>query len=332
MTAIGSPTLLFHERLQSAVNGLRREADVARIEVVTGRRSDLAGVLGERLGAAHILRKSIADVELGRQAAARAALRGTTTQAALGAVASGSATLGADALAAVGRGDNAALSFAAVDARSALEDAFTRLNGAVDGVFLFSGDATDRPPLADVETFLADIGALYAAAPDNVQYEADLDAYFTAPAGGFFANVYRGGTGAAPDFDLGGGERARPSIRADAAEIRDLLRGLATIAVGAAQGASADRDLRLGAAASTLNAGAQGVTLTRAAIGLEEARIEAARARLDNEDAALTLAYNEATARDPYEAASRLAALEAQLEATYTLTARASRLSLVNFL
>jgi flagellar hook-associated protein 3 FlgL len=332
MAAIGSPTLLFHERLSSAVSGLRRQADTARLEVITGRKADLVGALGGRLGAAHLLKKALDDVELGRQATARAALRGGTTQSVLGSIAAGAASLGAGALSAVGRGDNAALSFAAIDARSALEDAVVRLNGAVEGVYLFSGDAVDRPPLASADTLIADIAALYAAAPDAVQYEASLDAYFAPPSGGFFTNVYRGGVGAAPDLDLGDGVKARPSTRADAAEIRDLLRGLATLAVGAGQGQSADRDLRLGAAAGALNAGAQGVTLKRAAIGLEEARIEAARARLDQEEAALTVAYNDETARDPYEAASRLAALEGQLETSYTLTARASRLSLVNFL
>ena len=50
------------------------------------------------------------------------------------------------------------------------------------------------------------------------------------------------------------------------------------------------------------------------------------------ETTSLQIARNGITAVDPYETASRLEATRQQLETLYTLTARISRLSLVDFL
>jgi flagellar hook-associated protein 3 FlgL len=57
-----------------------------------------------------------------------------------------------------------------------------------------------------------------------------------------------------------------------------------------------------------------------------------AQARLDAEYTALGETYNERTARDPYEAATLLQQLESQLQASYLLTARISRLTLANYI
>jgi flagellar hook-associated protein 3 FlgL len=69
-----------------------------------------------------------------------------------------------------------------------------------------------------------------------------------------------------------------------------------------------------------------------ARIGSVEAQVEAAQSRNGAEETALGILRSDIGAVDPYEAATRLEAARAQLESLYLITARVSRLSLVEFL
>jgi flagellar hook-associated protein 3 FlgL len=69
-----------------------------------------------------------------------------------------------------------------------------------------------------------------------------------------------------------------------------------------------------------------------ARIGSVEAQIEAARTRNGAEETALGILRSDIGSVDPYEAATRLEAASSQLESLYLVTARVSRLSLVEFL
>ena len=63
------------------------------------------------------------------------------------------------------------------------------------------------------------------------------------------------------------------------------------------------------------------------------ARVNAkAQEALNLEETTLTSFFNQMTARDQYEAASELTQLQTSLEASYTLTARLSNLSLLNYM
>lgn len=332
MAEIGSPTLLNHLRLSSATANLRRQAETARSELVTGRIADLPKALGGRLGGAQLLRKALDDLAVERAAIDRAGLRANVAQSTLGAVSAGASGLNASLLAALGRGDQQTIANSAVEARSQLGAAFAQLNVRVEGRSLFAGDAGDRPALASADILLSDIATLFAAAADAAQFEADLDVYFNDPAGGFRTVVYQGGAGDAASLEIAPGETVIATARADEQGVKDMIRGLSAIAVAATAGPSSKRDQSLAFAGATLLKGDSGVLDLRTRIGLEEARAEDARMRIESEEVALTAAYNAMTSRDPFEAASRLQALESQIEASFVLTSRLSRLSLTNFL
>ena len=327
MAEIGSPTLLNHLRLSSATANLRRQAEIARSELVTGRIADLPKALGGRLGGAQLLRKALDDLAVERAAIDRAGLRANVAQSTLGAVSAGASGLNASLLAALGRGDQQTIANSAVEARSQLGAAFAQLNVRVEGRSLFAGDAGDRPALASADILLSDIATLFAAAAD-----ADLDVYFNDPAGGFRTVIYQGGAGDAASLEIAPGETVIATARADEQGVKDMIRGLSAIAVAATAGPSSKRDQSLAFAGATLLKGDSGVLDLRTRIGLEEARAEDARMRIESEEVALTAAYNAMTSRDPFEAASRLQALESQIEASFVLTSRLSRLSLTNFL
>jgi flagellar hook-associated protein 3 FlgL len=332
MKPIGVPTQLSFARLSGAVALLRGQAATARNEVTTGRIEKLPEHLGSATGDAQLLRRAAQDIALRRDMIARADLRGSVVQDTLASIQAASSGLQADIAAAIGRGDETAVRAAARDAEGALDTAIARLNARVEGGALFAGDASRSQALAPAATLISDISAIFAAAPNAAQLEADLDFYFNDPAGGFAQNIYLGGSGDLYSIEIAPGERVGLTARADAAPFKDALRGLAVAVVAGAAPQSAMRDEALAKAGERLSAASDGVTELRADIGVEEKRAADARARLDVEETALNAAYNERTARDPYEAASRLTALEAQLEASYAMTARLSRLSLANYI
>ena len=74
------------------------------------------------------------------------------------------------------------------------------------------------------------------------------------------------------------------------------------------------------------------LTAVRADVGISEAQITDTLTRNASEASALAIARNGIVAADPYETASNIEAVSIQLETLYSLTARLSRLTLVNFL
>ena len=332
MRQVGVPTLLNHMRLSSAVGELRQQAEKSRTEVVTGRKSDIPRALGAGMFDAQLLRSAIDGAGLHREAISRLAIRAEIAQRALSEVSSGAAQLNAELLAALGRGDEAAVAVSSTESRARIETAFSRLNVRVEGLSLFAGDAADQNALTSADQLLLDVSSIYTGAASSSQLEADLDFYFNDPAGGFATSIYTGGAGALGSFEISDGEHASATAKANEPAIKDLLRGLAVIAVAGSAPPSTYRDASLASAGSHVLNGADGIVEISTRIGIDEKRANDAGVRLDEEEPALAAAYNALTAVDPYEAASRLQAIESQVEASYVLTSRLARLSLANFI
>lgn len=332
MADYGFPTLLQYSRLASSTASLKARADQARTEVVTGRIADLKSELGAKIGDAHLLKKTIDDVRARQDAATRALGRAQSAQIALNRATEGVETIGANIIDALGQGNEASISIAATQASLQLEAAISAFNTRYEGRSLFAGDGANQAALADSETLLNDVRAIFAGAADNAQLQVDLDAYFNDPAGGFATTIYTGGAGDAARTEISDGELVNYSAKADEQPVRDLLRHLATVVVAHENTGFADRDAALETAGGGLIEASGSVIGVRARIGAAEERIAAADERLEAEATALGLTYNEHTARDPYDAATMLKQIEAQLEASYLVTSRMSALSLANYL
>ena len=313
------------------VADLKSRADVARTEATNQRIQDITAHTRGNVGEAHLLKKAVDDVIAYQDNITFAVGRAATTQTVLGSINTDSARVAAEALAAAKRDDDAILRTSAEQARGAITTVFAALNASIGGRALFGGDVAEQFPLSSPDQLISDIEAIVAAAPDLATAEAQIDTYFNDPAGGFMTNIYQGGSGDAPDVEIAPGVRVDVSVRADAQEIRDMLRGLASIAVFESAGFAEGRELAESGATRTLETESTFADL-RAVIGDGEARLENARARYAEEQAALTTLFNQRTARDPFEAATELQLLETQLESSYLLTARLSQLSLANFL
>lgn len=334
MKTAGVPDSVAFSRLSRAVAELKSQADVARTEMVTQQYEDMTKAANGDIGGLHLLKKAIDDAQAYQRSMALAENRTSRSQAVLGSLTEEATRLGAGSLAAIESGNESGMHAVSADARGTLFTIFSSLNTTAGGRSLFAGDATDTPPLGDVEALLNDVQAIIAGAADAAAAEAALDTYFDDPAGGFATTIYQGGAGEAPAVELAPGIRVNGAVKANAQPIKDLIRGLAVLAnyAEAPSGSQEERDkLAQAAAERTLSAEAR-ITDLRAIVGVAEARFAERKNQYENEEAALLAIYHSKTVRDPYEAASQLKELEAQLDASYLLTARLSNLSLANYL
>ena len=177
-------------------------------------------------------------------------------------------------------------------------------------------------------------GALLAGAADAATADAALDFYFNDPTGGFATTIYQGGAGNAPMTEIAPGVRISASVKADNQAIKDVMRGFAVLANFDQMpgGSAAERQAAMVSAAELVIDAEGDLVNIRAAIGVAEQRISGSKSRYEAEETVLTNVYNQKTAKDEFEAASALTALETQLEASYIMTARLSQLNLANFL
>jgi len=331
MVNISVPDILSFSRISQNVADLKSRVDTTRTESVTGRYEDVTKQANGDVGGVHIIRKAIDDARLFRENIGVALSRAQVTQTIMSNIGADSSRIATEMTAAIGRDDQAMVNVLINDAAATLAVSFSALNVTFGGRSLFSGDATDRPPLAAPEQLIADIEAIMAGAVDAADAQTQIDFYFNNPAGGFATSIYQGGVNDASSVEIAPGTRVDVSANASDQPIKDMLRGLATVA--AAKSATfADVDsVILNGTSTALNAQAVLVD-QRAAIGVNEQRLASAIERYETEETILTTLYNDKTLRDPFEAASELQLLETQLEASYLLTARMARLSLANFL
>lgn len=326
-----TPDILSFSTMSRNVADLKNRADVARTEAVTGRHEDITAHTKGNVGEAHLLKKAVDDVAAYQESLTFSIGRAAATQTSLNSITTDSSRIATAALAAVQREDDAVLRTSAAEARASITTIFSALNASVGGRSLFGGDVAEQFPLTSPEQLLSEVETIVAGAADAATAEALLDTYFNDPAGGFATNIYQGGDGTAPKVEIAPGLRIDVSAKANEQEIRDLLRGLASLAVFENAGFAGAQAFAEAGATRALEA-ESGFTDLRARIGIGEARMEVARSRYADEEAALTTLFNQRTARDPFEAASQLQLLESQLESSFLLTARLSQLSLSNFL
>ncbi|MEM1315640.1 MAG: flagellin [Pseudomonadota bacterium] len=328
------PDLAQNLSLRRDISDLRARLDLAAEEVSTGLRQDPVQAAGGDPARLFAIERGQAETERRAEAVDLAQGRVSITQEALGTLQDLAGEIGLDLSAALERGDLTAARLQVQGAEGAFQDAVNTLNKSYAGRSLFAGAETRGAALAPAEDILADVAAIVAAAPDAASAIADIESYF-GPGGGFETTRYIGSTADAPQVSLEGGVVLDAGPRADDPALRTLLRGLATAAVAADPAYAGPIDSApalFAAAASDAIQAREDVVNLSSQLGLSEQRLEEAEARISARRFALDRAWNDAFARDPYEASSEFQALELQLQSTFAVTARLSSLSLSNFL
>ncbi|MFT7592729.1 MAG: flagellar hook-associated protein 3 FlgL [Paracoccaceae bacterium] len=267
-------------------------------------------------------------------AASEAAVLAGASQLALEQVHDVASKLGLDLLTSLPSTLQPARSQATEQAKSGLKTVINALNGSAAGRSLFSGTATDRAPLATADTLLSDLKTQVAGLVSASDVLTAIDDWF-ADAAGFDAVMYTGSDQTLAAIQVGAGEYVNLSLRADNADLKQMIRNTAVAAL------AADPDLALNADVQNelLHTAGEGflqsegsLTSLRADLGYAESRIEQASTRNASARTGLEFARNELLEADPYDTAARLQEVQFQLESLYAVTVRNSRLSLLNFL
>lgn len=314
---------------------LKSEVQRRSSELATGKASDLSRAVRGDYRALSEVTRGLALAETERITIAEARGFAGAAQLALGIAQDQTEALSGTLLAVPATPTLPTLAGAGSTARMALDAVIGALNEKTADRAIFAGDATDGAALAPAETMMADLEAAVAAETTAAGVIAAVDAWFDTPGGGFDQSGYTGSASALAPFRLGENESASLDVTAADPGLRAVLKGVALAALldgpTLAGDVAAREEVARAAATRTIAASGE-LTEIRAGLGATEATIEAASVRRETETAALEEARGTLTGVDPFEAATRLESARTQLETLYALTARVSRLSLVNYL
>lgn len=331
VTGLGDLAWNLQTRRQSAA--LKALTQRLGTEVSTGLAADPARRLGGDLAPLAGIETALARLTGFSRAADEAAQFAARQQAALATISEMTADLTPRLLDPVSNATPAALAAVTREAAARLDSAVSTLNAPFAGRTLFAGTASDGPALAPADAILTALEIEIAGLTTAADVTAAVSAWFADPAG-FGTLGYLGGP-AVPAVALSDRDSLALDTTAADPALRDTLEGLALAALvarGSGPAAPAEREALAKRAGERLLAAETARATLTGRIGSVEARIAGIAAAGATERAALEMARTEMLAVDPYEAASRLEAASGQLEALYAVTARLSRLSLLEFL
>jgi len=236
-------------------------------------------------------------------------------------------------------------------AKSALESLSSILNQSHAGKFLFAGINSDVAPLADYfstpasagksavdAAFLAEFGVAQNGAGVTSITAAQMDTFLN----GNFANLFTPG-GWSPAFSSASDQNriaridtdynVEVSANANEAAFRDLTMAI-TMAFDLGSGSlnQAAFEKLVDKAVTVSAAAAQEASLIAGRLGTAEKAISDSTERLKLRNDIVNREIVSLEGVDQYEVSTRITLLTTQLEASYSITARVSRLNLMNYL
>jgi len=311
---------------------LRAQVHRASQEVATGLHADLGKALRGDVSPLLAIDASLARLGAYGRATTDAATQAAAQQAAMSGLSSLAAGITTTLIGARDFQTPVQISALGAEARGRLESAIGMLNAQAGGRAIFAGAETGTVPLGSVEDMLAALETAVIGAITGGQVAAAVTTWFDDPLG--FGAYYQGGDPLSP-VPVAPGENAELGTTAMHPALRKTLAGFAMAALidrGVLAGNHEERARLAAAAGQSLLTGEDARITLAARIGTTEAQIESARTRNAAEATALGILRSEIGSVDPYDAATRLETARTQLESLYLVTARVSRLSLVEFL
>ncbi|MFX0542036.1 flagellin [Roseovarius sp. S4756] len=331
--AIGDLAQSISIRRQSA----SAESDVMRLtkELSSGKTSNVSQHLGGSFGQLADMETQLALKQAYRTAGTLASTQAAMMQSALEIVQIQMTGLAGQAMQTGFTGGGAALGVVSNGAQEVLGTMVSALNTTVAGRAVFAGSSVRTAPLASSAQIMDAARLAVAGSTDASAVMAALDGFFDSAGGGFETMIYLGGTDDLSPHRLGNGEEVSLAIRADDTQIRTALKNTVMAALSGDNTLALSDDERMTlmrASGTAMSVGVDELIGLRADLGTAEERIDQSMTRNAAEQSSLKIARNDLLAVDPFETASALEQAQLRLEMIYTLTARSSRLSLVNFL
>lgn len=220
-------------------------------------------------------------------------------------------------------------------ARDAFVGTVNDLNAEVNGQTLFSGTGADKAALANPDDMLAAISATVAGAATSADVVAAVDAYFAKPGGEFYTSGYLGTTTDVVPADVGDGKRIDYAVRADNDRIVTLLKSYALGAVmadGALSGSQTEQMTLLNEAGSRLLSAKEEILDLQANVGITQERLQDAKAERNAQGEILKTAQADMLRADQEAQATNFSELQTQLKAIYTVTAKLTTLSFLDYM
>ena len=331
MISLGDMAQAFLQRRQNV--DLKAEVQLRSQELTTGMAMDVGRHVSGDFAPLAGIDSALARLRGFTRATSEAAMLTGAMQTALATVDDVATTLAPVLFSAATSANLGSVSAAAREARQGFDTVVSMYNARLGDRALFAGNQTAQAPLVGADTLLTQMEAALTGALTLGDIEAALDTWLSDPAG-FMTQAYLGGAALA-DLPIGPGQTARIDVTATDPAIRETLKGFAMAALldrGLFAGQSQTRMQVMRRAGEVLAEGASSRAQMAGQLGTTEGQIAAASTRNSAEVSALEIARNGLVSLDPYAAATKLEAAQSQLEALYTVTARLSRLSLVDYL
>jgi len=313
---------------------IRQDIDRFTQELSTGQVADVRDVLAGNHSYLTDIERRASILNGYNVATTEATIFTENSQAALSRIEETSGTLSKSLILAGEGVTGAVVSTAASEARSTLASMLGAVNSSAAGRYLFSGTASDQPPLPDADTVLAALRPIVAGAATPADAMAAATAWFDDPAG-FEATLYQGSADGIGPFTLSETDTVAFDVRAVDAELKEVIKLAAVSALGDDPVLGFDLDAQAdlyGLAGQAMLSGQDGVIRVQAKVGVAEARIDGVATRNAAEATSLEFAKAALLEVDPFEAATKLEDAQFQLQSLYSVTVRMSQLSLVNFL
>ncbi|QPH53111.1 hypothetical protein [Pontivivens ytuae] len=286
----------------------------------------LGGAAAERL---HGIESRLARLEADDRVLTLAAGRWSAQTEAIAEMRQALGTVAIDLAGARDLGQSDLTESALIDARDGLDRTLAALSTRYADRAVFSGAQTDRAPLPDAATLLADATASIGAAADP---SAELEAYF-GPGGRLETTLWAGAPAAS--LNLASGEPLPSDPTALDPAITELLKGYVGTLLAADTTLpvdAAERSELADAGLDALSQSSDALVALEARVGRSAETGERLQARGAARQTSLVLERDALGGVDPYEAASRLQAYQDQLDTLFVLTRRMSELSLTRYL
>ncbi|MBU2992367.1 flagellin [Octadecabacter sp. 1_MG-2023] len=304
-------------------------------ELTTGEKSDLTAHLGTNQTKLNSIDRQLEMLGTYAQSSTGLSQLLSTMQIALDGV-DGQRSATSDALLTVNSGSSLSqIENVSNIALSGFETTVSALNTRYGDRSLFGGNDVDTNPLASSDVMMEDIRLAVSGLTTEADISSALDTWFDDPAGGFHTLGYQGDETGTMTRPVGANQTIDVDARADDPSIRDTMKAMALGALAGDTSLSLDLDTRRSMqkqAGDDLLTVASPLVDLQARLGYAEGQVEEASVRISAQQSSYGIARNDLVSADPFETATRLQSVQLQLETQYTLTARLSRLSLMEYL
>lgn len=343
------PTRLVNAGPIEGLARLQAELALRQKELSTGQKADFGLEAGSEIRRNISLRSSLDEIESFQRLNGVAAARLSGAQSALNSIAGAAGAFLSDGLPA--RDAPNARFLMGQAASNALSDLTRNLNAEIGGFPVFGGQNLDAKPMKDFSgvdglaaktainnLFQTEFGFL----PDdplaaNLSANA-LTGFFSGPLATLFdtaqwGTLWSSAGGSAMRTEVSPGIEVETGSTTHLSGLRDLAHGYVALSFfkDAAINDAAYKgiiDAALGSTSSARGA----LTAAQADLGLSEERVSNATDRLGEMRTVFSRSLTSLEAADPIDVAARINSLLTGIEATYAMTARLQRLSLLNFL